>query len=308
MTTQPDRNIVWFSNFPNGRFANAAFQFWFATYLKKKRDYQVIIGHPERPTTDLPWVMFNLPNHTHAIAMLPREEIPSSMQLSIDRSESPETDLMKIDKHFRAHPGTVLAVDGFFQYDTGSMALEPEYLKIFESYLAPMEQSQNSFQQAIWRHQQKIRQSFEDSFLVGIHVRRGDYLAYNNELFYTLQLDQVVTQLQALFTRDHILNPVIYVATDDPAYCKHFFSANDWQIITSQDLLAPENSREVDHMMLDLAALASARMMVASNSSFSMLSALMNQRARIFWRQSQQGHLVSFDPWSTPVLYGMYKT
>ncbi len=308
MSIQPVRNTVWFSNFPNGRFANAAFQFWFATYLKKMRDYEVIIGHPERPVTDLPWVMFNLADHTQAVGLLPSDLIPASMQLSLDRSESPESDLFKIDQHFRIHPGTVLNVDGFFQYDTGSMSLDPDYLRVFESHLAPGERSNTSFQHIIWRHQQTVREAFADSFLVGIHVRRGDYLAYNNELFYTIELDQVVEQLQSLFTRDHIFNPAIYVATDDPAYCKQYFSAKDWQITTSQDLLKTGAISDVDHMMLDLAALASAQLMVTSNSSFSMLSALMNQRARIFWRQSQQGQLVSFDPWSTPVLYGMYKT
>jgi hypothetical protein len=308
MSTPPDRNTVWFSNFPNGRFANAAFQFWFATYLKKKRDYAVIVGHPDRPASDLPWRMFGLENHAQAIDLLPCEPPPAFMQLSLDRSESPESDLLKIDQHFRTHPGTVLTVDGFFQYDTGSMALDPEYRQVFENHLAPTENSKTPFQQAIWRYQQTIRQAFKDSFLVGIHVRRGDYLAYNNDMFYTLNLDQVVTQLQSLLTRDHILNAAVYVATDDPEYCREFFSVNDIQITTSQDFLASESSTAVEHMMLDLAALASVQLMVASNSSFSMLSALMNQQARIFWRQSQQGELVSFDPWNAPVLYGMYRT
>jgi len=306
MSTPPDRNTVWFSNFPNGRFANAAFQFWFATYLKKKRDYAVIVGHPDRPATDLPWRMFGLENHVEAIDLLPSEPPPAFMRLSLDRSESPESDLLKIDQHFRTHPGTVLTVDGFFQYDTGSMALDPEYRQVFENHLAPAENSKTPFQQAIWRYQQTIRQAFKDSFLVGIHVRRGDYLAYNNDLFYTLELDQVTAQLETLFERDHILDPAIYVATDDPEYCKQFFSAKGWKISTSDNLQEAGAASEVDHMMIDLAALASTQLMVASNSSFSMLSALMNHRARIFWRQTPQGQLVSFDPWSTPVLYGMY--
>lgn len=302
------RNTVWFSNFPNGRFANAAYQFWFATYLQQVRNYRVIIGHPDKLATDLPWAMFDLPDHTQDIAQLSDRHAHAPLQLSLDRSEPPESDLLKIDRHFRAHPDSVLCVDGFFQYDTGAIALDATYLQVFQENLSPSERGNTRFQKLIAQHQRQMLQAFGENFLTCIHVRRGDYLAYNNDLFFTLELDQVVEQLQALFTRDHLLDPVIYVATDDPEYCKHYFSTKGLAIVTSQDLLGPDSLDDTSCLTHDLAALATAQLMVASNSSFSMLGALMNQRARIFWRQSPQGQLVSFDPWSTPILYGMYKT
>lgn len=308
MTTATSSNTVWFSNFPNGRFANAAFQFWFASYLQQVRNYQVLIGNPEVPTTEIPWSMFNLPDHTPAISLLPEKSFGSPLQLSLDRSDLPEFDVLRIDQHFEHNPGSVLCVDGFFQYDTGSIALDDAYMETFTRCLLPSTQGTTHFQQVIWQYQQALLASFKSSYLVGLHVRRGDYLAYNNDIFFTLNLDQVVEQLHALFLRDHVLDTLIYVATDDAAYCKQYFSQKGLDILTSQDVLPSNTQSEVNCLAHDLAALSCAQLLVASNSSFSMLSALMNQRARIFWRQSTNGQLVSFDPWNTPILYGMYKS
>jgi hypothetical protein len=196
-------------------------------------------------------------------------------------------------------------VDGFFQYDTGLMSRDPAYKAVFNEYLAPSVQSKTSFQRIIGQYQQQVLQLFKNKYLAAIHVRRGDYLRESDDIFFTLDLDQVVAQLKALIARDHIQDPVIYVATDDPDFCQQYFTDKGLNINMSRNLINTETRNDVSELMLDIAVLASAQLLVASNSSLSLLAALMNQRARLFWRQSKEAQLVSFDPWNTPILYGI---
>ncbi len=302
---QPSQNTVWFSSFPNGRFSNSVFQYWFATYLQKQSAHELIIGSPQRSSSELPWTMFDLPDHQQKISTLPVGQVISKTLLADDRSSPPSSDLKKIDDFFQVNPGSVLSVDGFFQYDTGLMARDSAYFSVFNEYLAPSANSKTSFQKIIWQYQQQINQLFKDKYLAAIHVRRGDYLRESDDIFFTLDLDQVVAQLKAFLLRDHIQDPVIYVATDDPDFCQQYFADKGLSINMSRNLFNAESRNDVSDLMLDIAVLASSQLLVASNSSLSLLAALMNQRARMFWRQNKEAQLVSFDPWNTPILYGI---
>lgn len=301
----PSQNTVWFSSFPNGRFSNSVFQYWFAAYLQKQSAHQLIIGSPQRSSSELPWSMFDLPDHQQQISNLPVGQGITKTLLADDRSSPPSSDLKKIDDFFQANPGSVLSVDGFFQYDTGLMARDSAYSAVFNDYLAPRENSKTSFQKIIWQYQQQIHQIFQDKFLIAIHVRRGDYLRESDDIFFTLDLDQVVAQLKAFLVRDRIQDPVIYVSTDDPDFCQQYFADKGLNINMSRNLIGAETRNDVSDLMLDIAVLASAQLLIASNSSLSLLAALMNQRARLFWRQNKEAQLVSFDPWNTPILYGI---
>jgi hypothetical protein len=301
----PFQNTVWFSSFPNGRFSNSVFQYWFATYLQKQTEHQLIIGSPQRSSNELPWTMFDLPDHQQIISTLPVGQVVTKILLADDRTSPPASDLKKIADFFQANPGSVLAVDGFFQYDTGLMSRDPAYLAVFNEYLAPSAQYKTSFQRIIGQYQQQVLQLFKDKYLAAIHVRRGDYLRESDDIFFTLDLDQVVAQLKAFISRDHIQDPVIYVATDDPDFCQQYFTDKGLNINMSRNLVDAEKRNDVSDLMLDIAVLASAQLLVASNSSLSLLAALMNQRARLFWRQNKEAQLVSFDPWNTPILYGI---
>ena len=46
-------------------------------------------------------------------------------------------------------------------------------------------------------------------------------------------------------------------------------------------------------------------MLIASNSSLSILTSLLNDKGSVFWRQKSDGITISFDPWSTPILLGL---
>ena len=303
----PFHNTVWFSSFPNGRFSNSVFQYWFATYLQNQTEHQLIIGSSQRSTNELPWTMFDLPDHQHKISTLPVGQVITKTLLADDRSSPPISDLKKIDDFFQVNPGSVLSVDGFFQYDTGLMARDPAYFSVFNEYLAPSAHSKTTFQKIIWQYQQQINQIFQDKFLIAIHVRRGDYLRESDDIFFTLNLDQVVAQLKAFLLRDHIQDPVVYIATDDPDFCQQYFTDKGLNINMSRNIVVAETGNDVSELMLDIAVLASAQLLIASNSSLSLLAGLMNQRARLFWRQNKEGQLVSFDPWNTPILYGISK-
>ena len=124
----PFQNTVWFSSFPNGRFSNSVFQYWFATYLQKQTEHQLIIGSPQRSSNELPWSMFDLPDHQQKIIMLPAGQVITKTLLADDRTSPPATDLKKIADFFQANPGSVLAVDGFFFVQVGKRG--PEYTAV----------------------------------------------------------------------------------------------------------------------------------------------------------------------------------
>jgi hypothetical protein len=219
-------------------------------------------------------------------------------------------DIEKIRSHFDKHPGSVLAVEGFFQYDTHWIKSVSEYFQGFQTYLSLAEKN-TTFQKILSAYQIQIRAFANLNYMIAIHVRRGDYLNFTyaeqraKEIFFPPQLDSVIEAIRSYVTLNRIKNPMIYVATDDPSFCKEYFASKKININMSDALLQTEHRTDTNELMVDLAALASARLLIASNSSLSLLASLLNDSSSAFWRQSNSGMVVSFDPWATPILYGL---
>ena len=125
--------------------------------------------------------------------------------------------------------------------------------------------------------------------------------SWQRQVFYPLNLDSLVFELQRYVERNRIQNSMIYVASDDINYCKYFFQKKNINILTSENFTSSEGA---NHLMVDLAAMTASNMLICSNSSLSILGAMINNCGRVFWRQDIQGKLHSFDPWSTPILFG----
>lgn len=303
------KNTVWLYNFPNGRFANAAFQFLFAKYLEETSQFDVIVGDPKIKSSHLYWHLFNLPDHKTLLADLANRPPAQVLSLSNDRRNGPEADLAKINDYFLTNPNSVLAIEGYFQYDSARIKEDKHYFNAFRNFLLPKSE-RNPFQWQMRRINRIVENIFLERYVIAIHVRRGDYLNYQNPLlpsfglFWSLDLTKVIEYIKLFLSLSKIKNPVIYVATDDINYCRKIFQENSMPIMSSSDLFPKSSSTH--SLLTDLCVLSSCNLVVASNSSFSLLGCLLNDNARLFLRQSgRDGSIVAFDPWNTPVLYGL---
>jgi hypothetical protein len=290
-------NIVWFYTYPEGRFGNAAFQFVYAKYLEKL-GYEVILGNLSQPSSyNLPFELFDIPyrNTIHASE--------HKFFLGEERESGPYRSLQMIKSHFDRFPDSVLCIQGYFQFDTNQIKTDQNYLISFQEALGLTSQPTNTFQKILKKYFDKIK----CSYLITIHIRRGDYLTYVNyggwqeEVFYCLDLDNVIEKLNNYIVTNRIKNFTLYIATDDVNFCKSYFSDAKINILTSENFI---NEGDENHLMVDIAAMAAANMLIASNSSLSILGAMINNCGKVFWRQDKNGNLISFDPWSTPILYG----
>jgi hypothetical protein len=303
------KNTVWLYNFPNGRFANATFQFLFAKYLEETSQFDVIIGDPKIKSTHLYWHLFSLPDHKTLLADLTNRAPFQALSLSDDRRNGPEADLKKINDYFSTNPNSVLAVEGYFQYDSARIKEDKHYFNAFRNFLL-LKSERTTFQRQMRQIKRILENIFLDRYVIGIHVRRGDYLNYQDSslpsfgLFWPLDLTKVIEYIKLFVSLNKIKNPAIYVATDDIDFSRKIFRDNSIQIISSTDLFPKSSSTH--SLLTDLCVLASCNLVMASNSSFSLLGCLLNDNARLFLRQSgRDGNIVAFDPWNTPILYGL---
>lgn len=301
--------IIWFWNFPIGGISNAIFQYLFAKYIEQVLGCKIILGGIDKSPTIL-WELLDLPDHREELSTLNTTLLREKIFLGMDRTSTPRHDLEKVKTCLENTSEEIVLVDGYFQFDSNIMKSDIDYLSIFKQYLSPLN-SNITFQKQIKKYQNRINEIFDESYFITIHVRRGDYLNFellNNwggDIFYVLDLDSVINNLTEYITLNRIVNPVIYIATDDLQFCKSYFDKKDIQYITSEAILGDVDEADINRLLVDIACLTSAKLLVASNSSLSILSSLLNTKGFVFWRQSSDGKMISFDPWSTPILYGL---
>lgn len=128
--------------------------------------------------------------------------------------------------------------------------------------------------------------------VVAIHLRRGDF-GYGRfwmapGAWYGAWLDAVWPTLN---------HPVLYVASDDSGAAAELAR---YQPLTAADFDVAIPGAE---FYLDFHLLTLADSLAISNSSFSFVAAMLNERARAFMRPDRDRcELVAFDPWDSPVL------
>jgi hypothetical protein len=164
----------------------------------------------------------------------------------------------------------------------------------------------------------KLRSTY--STVVGIHVRRGDFvtsdLRQSLDLLtpladYTQWLDSIWPSLPA---------PVLLIATDSPSMVLPAFERFAPQTATSlglriDDLVPKGEGGNAFHQLgqspsadffPDWSLLTQCDVLAISNSTFSFTASLMNERARRFVRPTFDGSdLIPYDPWASEPLLMM---
>ena len=124
--------------------------------------------------------------------------------------------------------------------------------------------------------------------LVALHLRRGDY--GKEERFWIAPEEWYLAWLDSIWAG--LEQPLLYIASDDPEIYQRFAA---FRPLTSAlfDRLIP--GAEFYH---DFHVLAHADRLAISNSNFSFLAAMLNERASAFLRPHPDlSRLVPFDPW-----------
>ncbi len=131
----------------------------------------------------------------------------------------------------------------------------------------------------------------EGKTVVAIHIRHGDF---GGSHFWIAPTQWYKTWLRALWPQ--LEQPLLFVATDDPAVLTEFA---EYHPLSSQQLtFIPEDIR----YLIDFFVLTKADFVATSNSTFSFVSAMINEKSRSTVRPDPMARgLVAFDPWDAPI-------
>lgn len=303
------RNIIWFKNFPNGRFGNSIFQFIFAKYAECALHCDLIFGETTELALHGIGYLLSIGNQDAKFSLLNGKTIYQTLFIGEQRTTGPDPDLNKIEQHFRDYPNTVLVVDGYFQYDTKFFTGDDLYSKLFHEYISPhSDNKRTNFQSAVAAYIDQL-DHISDGYFVGAHIRRGDYVDHHKDgnlpYFYTIDLEKCTYLMKEYLSLNRISKPIVYIASDDIIHCNGFFQANGINSVTRKYFTNTLVLDEINEMLIDMAVLIKSQVLICSNSSFSIICSLLNRRARTFLRPKLSGDFVSFDPRNTTVLYGL---
>ncbi|RCW43016.1 alpha-1,2-fucosyltransferase [Paenibacillus prosopidis] len=137
--------------------------------------------------------------------------------------------------------------------------------------------------------------------VVGLHVRRGDFLNYKNHprnfpvptSWYIKWLKQIWPTLE---------NPVLFIASDDLDSVLSKFKR--YRPVTSSDVIEnfpkkPKYHRLNPSFYPDFYILTQCDHLAISNSTFSFAASLLNKRCKSFMRPHMKRKLVPFQPWNS---------
>ena len=133
----------------------------------------------------------------------------------------------------------------------------------------------------------------ESRTLVALHLRRGDF---GGDRFWITPEHWYLEWLAGIWAS--LERPLLYIATDDNSVLKAF---DAYQPVTSSQL---GNALPGAEFYGDFYALTQAHCLAISNSSFSFVAAMLNERATNFLRPDKATQsLIAFDPWNAPVRF-----
>ncbi|HEX3731254.1 MAG TPA: hypothetical protein VHV47_15690 [Opitutaceae bacterium] len=129
--------------------------------------------------------------------------------------------------------------------------------------------------------------------IVAVHLRRGDY-GYGH--FFRAPARWYAEWLETIAPQHP--NALVYLCSEAPQLLTQYFPRH--QVLHSG--LLPQLPPAVA-FLLDFHVMSQADALAISNSSFSFLAAMLNERAATFVRpRLGERDLASFDPWDAPVL------
>jgi hypothetical protein len=265
----------------NGRLGNQFFQLLFLQLLN---DTGVDLAFRRNQLSDL-------------IGVRPGQLVDdacTTLQLEqlTDRGSDPNHLIRLIQQYAQTQIGNRIDIGGYFQYDTFS------YRQIEKKIV-------DSFQSSIFRANtttvQYLLRIANEHDLIGIHIRRGDYLKHTSshpyfwihDLSHTLQL---IGQILHIGAR----KVVVYLASDDLPYAEGLFNSRQIPFI-SRSFFSNLNGLEGE--LLDLCGLAFSRVLFISNSTFSVAASMLSINGASFFRPlDRSGKMAPFLPWNSKVL------
>ncbi|MDF2669030.1 MAG: methyltransferase FkbM family [Paenibacillus sp.] len=255
----------------NGRFGNQLFQYAFLKIYAKR--YGLRVQTPE-------WIGASLFGHRDNPI---RKKLPKAYENHI-----PDKEVL-----LTARKPLVTNVDfwGYFQFHTRYYAPYKEY---FRYLYTPVPQVQERVEKGI----KELRAIGKT--LVGLHIRRGDYLLRQNhevygKLHFPAPCEWYKKWLEAIWGT--LVKPVLFIASDEPDTVLSHFS--EYKPIRSRELFTAYSEED---FYLDHYILSHCDRLAISNSTFSFTASMLNSTATVFVRPDLEAQrLVAYDPWNSPV-------
>lgn len=283
-----------------GRFGNQLFQYAFLRICAEQGGAVVecpewvgtkLFGHRDPPVSDLLPPAIEAISNKHSIFA----EAPA-LTTYIERLHAQP--VTSVGPDALATGASNLDLYGFFQYHTRHYL---PHQHRFRSLFQPVDELRHKLDAALkplWNSNRP---------LVGVHVRRGDYVT-EPRVGFTMPFpaDWYASWLSQNWAAE-LEEPLVFVCSDElhrvlPAFANH-------ETITVNDLdadLVAELTGSRLGFYLDFYILTQCDALVISNSTFSFAAAMLNQRATRFARPiwDLQQRFADFDPWdAVPLLW-----
>ena len=253
-----------------GRFANQVFQYMFLQTYAKEHGYDAV-----NPT----WIGDDIFDVTKGV----EGEMPVLKHIRQTDNDHSRCEIASGEASFPNHD-----LLGFFQYHMSYYGWrKSEILRELK------------FKDEYGVASNEIKDFFRKSGrpVAALHLRRGDY----GFGYFFLPPNSWYKQWLSEVKREHP-NLAVFIASDDLEAVQRDFA--EFDVWTAKDipLSSPDNIRY--EFFVDFCAMVHADSLATSNSTFSFLAALLNERSKLFMRPDLgKRQLISFDPWqSTPLL------
>ncbi|MBE9028919.1 alpha-1,2-fucosyltransferase [filamentous cyanobacterium LEGE 11480] len=282
-----------------GRFGNQLFQYAFLRICSEASDARVecppwigqsLFGHQDAPITQrLPPAIEIKPNQATLFDIVPElipylEHLADAPSIQVDATTM-DTGIQNYDLY------------GFFQLH--SRYFQP-HQACFRRLFQPMEDLKAALEPGL----ERLRA--QGKTIVGLHIRRGDYLIEPRAGF-TLVVPTAwyCEWLESIW--DELEDPVLFIASDDSENILADFEKFSPVTMKNLDVQLPDRLKDSDaEFYIDFFTLTQCDIVCTSNSIFSFIACMLNERAKKFSRPhwNFETKFIDFDPWnSEPLLW-----
>jgi hypothetical protein len=275
----------------NGRFANQIFQYFFLKIVEYALEIE--IRYP-RWNGEFLFKIPHSPNGVQVNSSLFEEGYPN-----FAAGSTPDYEINKIRNLLSQNSEMPIDIIGFFQFHTG---LLQKYKDLFKGIY----RFNDAISSMVSPKFDKLKSSSEK--IIGIHVRRGDYLIEqeSSPLFWCHDLSLIVSTIKE---RSEIYSSgsIFYLASDEALSVSQELNSLGIECIRADDLF--NDLSDAGRMAVDFYFLAKADSLLISNSSFSFAASMLNANADIFLRPEPKSlTFVAYDPWNSFTLLAKDKT
>lgn len=282
-----------------GRFGNQLFQYAFLRISAERTGAKVqcppwigqtLFGHKDNPISKRLPPAIECRDVGQSLFDVVPEFIPYLEKLADAKSSRIDPEVLEI--------GLVNAdLWGFFQFHTS-------YFKPYQQYFRSLFEPVSDLKYALENGLNILRS--KGKTIVGIHIRRGDYIKEPRVSFTLIfPTKWYIEWLEEIWNK--LDNPVLLLCSDDLDNVIHDFER--FSPVTTKDLNIelPERIKDLDlDFYIDFFMLSQCDLVCTSNSNFSFVACMLNDRAKMFvrpdWDFSKK--FTKFDPWdSQPLLW-----